>query len=140
MNDVRIPKFEYLARSYWLLVFFSLFELAILRSIYFEPFAMSLWLIASALLFISFNVTTVTVQADREVILITFGIGFIQKSVYVSDIVKLRMRPNNTFFALYAGSADQALEITERSGRTTLVGIGDTRKMLEFFRGHARGE
>jgi hypothetical protein len=50
------------------------------------------------------------------------------------------MRKNNTVYAIFSGASEQALEITERSGRKTNIGIGETRKMLEFFRGQVRGE
>jgi len=140
VNDTRTAKFEYTARSYWLLSFFTIVELIVLVAIYLTPLSFQLWLLAAVILFVSFNVTTVTIQADRELIVVTFGIGFINKTIYVSEISKIKMRPNNTFYSIYSGCARQALEITERSGRRTFIGLGETRQMLEFFRGHARGE
>ncbi len=111
-----------------------------LYSVYQDPMRISLWLIVAALLFVSFNVSSVLVQADREIIVVSFGLGLIQKTIYVSEISRLRMRKNNTVYAIFSGASEQALEITERSGRKTNIGIGETRKMLEFFRGQVRGE
>jgi hypothetical protein len=140
VNENRIAKFEYQARSVWLIGFFAIFEVAMLYSVYQEPMRISLWLIVAALLFVSFNVSSVLVQADREIIVVSFGLGLIQKTIYVSEISRLKMRKNNTVYAIFSGASEQALEITERSGRKTNIGIGETRKMLEFFRGQVRGE
>lgn len=140
VNETRIAKFEYSSRSTLLIGFFAIFEVAFLIAAMLNPLSFSLWLSVAAILFLSFNVSAVTVQADRELILVTYGIGLFQRTVLVAEITKLRLRKNNTFFIVFKNASDQALEVTERSGRKTTIGIGETKKMLEFFRGQARGE
>ncbi len=140
VNETRIAKFEYTSRSNLLIGFFGIFAAALLIAAWLNPLSFSLWMMVLVILFVSFNVSAVTVQADREIIQVSYGIGLWQKTILVSEIAKLRLRKNNTVFAVFQNAADQALEVTERSGRKTTIGIGETKKMLEFFRGQARGE
>jgi hypothetical protein len=122
-----------------LIGFLAFFEIGFLIGILLFPSNLWFWIAALVLLFVSINLSSLQVVIDDQTLYVIYGIGLFQKIVDIHTLEFFNLVPNNTLHALYNTSAKMALKVTDRDGRVTTVGIGETRAMLEFMQSRSRG-
>ncbi|NDC36882.1 MAG: hypothetical protein EBZ48_02385 [Proteobacteria bacterium] len=91
-------------------------------------------LVGAALCAIALLVLRVSVTVTSDQVVISYGIGIIQRVFDIHALVRIEVVPNRSLSALHNPTAENALYIVDRSGRAAYVPLFEPRQLLGYLR------
>jgi len=99
-----------------------------------NPYDFLGWIGLIISLSILLNFHTIRILVDRETLLVSYGIGFIAREFDLHGITNIEMIDNYTLHAVYNSSAERVPRIHTRDGRSIVLPMSDTRRLMEVLR------